>query len=167
MRTSLRSIGLLVLLSCLTSTPGLSQTSAEAEIRAVVGGMFDGMRAGDSTAVRSALHPGATLSTVRVVDGEIDMVEADFDGFVEAVGTPHDEVWDERIANFRVLVDEPFAIAWMDYAFYLGERFSHCGVNAIQLARTSDGWRVIAVTDTRRRTDCGVGGETSAGGCGD
>ncbi|NNF04972.1 MAG: nuclear transport factor 2 family protein [Rhodothermales bacterium] len=38
----------------------------------------------------------------------------------------------------------------MDYAFFLGESFSHCGVNTFTLARQADGeWRTIAVADTR------------------
>ncbi len=76
------------------------------------------------------------------------------DAFVAAVGTPHDEVWDERIWNVQVRVDGNLATAWMDYAFYLGERFSHCGVNAFQLFRGPEGWRIIQIADTRRREGC-------------
>jgi hypothetical protein len=47
-------------------------------------------------------------------------------------------------------VDGPLATAWMDYTFHVGERFSHCGVNAFQLFRSDDGWQIIQIADTRR-----------------
>jgi hypothetical protein len=39
----------------------------------------------------------------------------------------------------------------MNYAFYLDDQFSHCGVNAFQLVRMEAGWQIIQITDTRRR----------------
>jgi hypothetical protein len=74
--------------------------------------------------------------------------------FVEAVGTPHDDVWDERIWRQDVQVDGNLASAWTEYTFFLGEKMSHCGVNAFQLFRSETGWKIIQLTDTRRRIDC-------------
>ncbi len=74
--------------------------------------------------------------------------------FLRAVGTPHAQVYDERIGNERVLVDGPYAIAWTDYTFYLGDRKSHCGIDAFQLVRRPGGWRILGITDTRRRESC-------------
>lgn len=130
------------------------QPSPEAEVRAVVDRMFDGMRQGDSAMVRSVFHPQARLMTTAVRDGATVMREDSIDRFVRMVGTPHDEVWDERISNVKVEVDGPLAMAWMDYAFYAGERFSHCGVNAFLFFRAAEGWKVVQIMDTRRREGC-------------
>ena len=81
---------------------------------------------------------------------KIDTLEA----FIRAVGTPHEAVWDERLRSEEVRIDGPLASVWTEYSFYAGADFSHCGVNAFQLARTADGWRIIALTDTRRRDGC-------------
>ena len=62
-------------------------------------------------------------------------------------------MWDERIGDVEVHIDGGLATAWVPYAFYLGEEFSHCGANAVHLARTSEGWKIIHLTDTRRQ-DC-------------
>jgi hypothetical protein len=121
---------------------------------AVVRGLFDAMRAGDSARVRASFHPGALLATTLVRDGVAEVRLDSLDKFVRAVGTPHAEVWDERLRDEVVHVDGPLAVAWTPYAFYAGTKFSHCGVNAFQLARTADGWRIIALTDTRQRTGC-------------
>ena len=125
-----------------------------AAVLAVVRALFDAMRAGDSAAVRAVFHPDVRLTTSLVRAGQ-PVVEVDsLAQFLRAVGTPHAEVWDERTHDEVVLVDGPLAVAWTPYAFYAGTKFSHCGVDAFQLARTAAGWRIIALGDTRRRTGC-------------
>lgn len=145
--------GVLVALALLGLTlPGQAQAqdAAEDEVRAVIQRLFDGMRLGDSTMVRSTFHPTARLLTSGIQSGQPRLQEGSVDDFVRAVGAPHDAMWDEGIENLEVRVDDPLATAWMDYRFHLGEQFSHCGVNAMQLVRTPDGWKILHVVDTRR-----------------
>lgn len=135
----------------------LAAQSADAEkpaVMAVVTRLFDGMRAGDSAVVRSVFHPKAQLSTAVVRQGTPSVEFEGIDGFITAVGTPHAEVWDERIKNPQVLIDGTFATVWVDYGFYLGGKFSHCGVDAFQLAKVGTDWKIIALADTRRRQGC-------------
>jgi hypothetical protein len=48
-------------------------------------------------------------------------------------------------------VDGPFATYYADYEFWLGERRSHCGVDAFQLVKTDEaGWQIFILADTRR-----------------
>lgn len=135
--------------------PAAAQEGEEVAVMAVVEAMFDAMRAGDSAAMRAVLHPSATGASVSVREGVPTLTrEASLDGFVQAVGTPHEEVWDERIWDAEVRVDGNLATAWMEYAFYAGDEFSHCGVDAFQLFKGEDGWKVFHVADTRRREGC-------------
>ncbi|HIG74328.1 MAG TPA: hypothetical protein EYQ24_07075 [Bacteroidetes bacterium] len=147
---------LLVLAALVAAPAAFAQPASDpdpvAEVEAVITRLFDGMRAGDSTAVRATLHPTARFQTVMPQEGGFRLVEGSADRFVEAVGTPHEEVWDERIGEVEVLVDAGLATAWMPYRFYLGETFSHCGVNAMQLANVDGTWRIVNLIDTRRRT---------------
>ncbi|MBB4637226.1 nuclear transport factor 2 family protein [Longimicrobium terrae] len=135
--------------------PATAQTTPEQEVRAVVDRMFNGMRAGDSTAVRAVFHPQARLQSVVARGDSVAVMTEPVDGFVQAVGAPHEQVWDERISNVEIRVDGEMATAWMNYAFHLGDRFSHCGVNAFQFVRTARGWQVVQIIDTRRR-QCGT-----------
>jgi hypothetical protein len=135
-------------------TPAPSAAEERAAVLAVVKAMFDGMRAGDSAAVRAVFHPQAQLSTTRMRNGQPAVEMDSIAGFLRAVGTPHEDVWDERTHDEDVRVDGAIAQAWTPYEFWAGEKFSHCGVNAFTLARTADGWKVIALVDTRRRTGC-------------
>jgi hypothetical protein len=133
----------------------LAQEDEETAVMDVVGALFDAMRAGDSAAMRATLHPSATAATASVRDGVPTLTrETSLDGFVQAVGTPHDEVWDERIWDPEVKVDGLLATAWMNYAFFAGDTFSHCGVDAFQLFKGADGWKIFHIADTRRREAC-------------
>ncbi len=129
--------------------------ATRAEVLGVVKHLFDGMRAGDSALVRSLFHPKARLVTAAVLRGTPAIqVEDDVEGFVRAVGSPHAEVWDERIRNEQVLLDGTLAVVWAEYSFYVGEKFSHCGVDAFQLAQGPEGWQIVALADTRRKEGC-------------
>ena len=61
-----------------------------------------------------------------------------------------------RNTSFKITrIDDDLAQVWTDYAFYAGEKFSHCGIDAFQLIRGSDGrWRIINLIDTRRQEPC-------------
>ena len=123
----------------------------EAAVRAALDALFDGMRAGDSTAVRDVFHDGARLYTAVGPSDTAGVSQTPVDAFVESVGQPRERVWNERTWNVKVRVDGPLASAWVPYVFYRGDERSHCGVNAVQLVRGPDGWRILQLTDTRRQ----------------
>jgi len=67
----------------------------------------------------------------------------------------HEIVWDERIMSYEIKVDADMATAWTEYAFYAGEKFSHCGVNAFQFFKDDEkGWLITQIIDTRRKENC-------------
>jgi hypothetical protein len=136
--------------------PGHAQAAPDRDaILAVTRRLFDGMRAGDSAMVRSTFHPKVFLASAFVRQGTPTVqVDDGPDGFVKAVGTPHAEVWDERVANEVIHQDGTLASVWMDYTFYLGGKKSHCGVDAFFVAKDGGEWKIISLTDTRRREGC-------------
>jgi hypothetical protein len=127
-------------------------------VRATIDALFDGMRAGDSAAVRAVFHPKARLHTALGPSDTSGVRATPVDAFAEAVGRPHEKVWDERIWDVEIQIDGPLASAWVPYVFYLGDERSHCGVNAVQLVRRQDDWKILQLTDTRRQ-DCTVPAE--------
>lgn len=132
--------------------PSVPNQREAQEVRETIEAVFDAMRAGDGAAVRSAFHPNARLQTALGPSDTSTVRATSVDAFAEAVGQPRDKVWDERIWDVEIRVDGPLASAWVPYVFYLGDERSHCGVNAVQLVKTSNGWRILQLTDTRRET---------------
>jgi hypothetical protein len=58
-------------------------------------------------------------------------------------------MWDPRVE-----LSGDLAALWAPYDFHLGERFSHCGHDAFHLRRTGEGWQIVALSYTIRRTGC-------------
>ncbi|MGI4761330.1 MAG: nuclear transport factor 2 family protein [Janthinobacterium lividum] len=140
-----------------SAAPTLAQKPAPetAAIKQTVNTFFDGMRRGDSTLVRRTLAPGAVLHSVGSKPGQPATLEVErLTAFLKAVGTPHAEIWDERIQVERVLVDASLASVWAPYEFYLGPKFSHCGYDSFQLVKLADGWKIAYIIDTRRKEKC-------------
>ncbi len=140
----------------LCSIPAASQKPAgdRDTVLAVVKQLFDGMRARDADAVRALFHPSAQLFSSTIRDGEPSVSVVPIERFISSIGRPGPEVNDERTRNEIVHVDGTLASVWAEYGFYRGTTFSHCGIDAFQLAKDADGWKIISIADTRRTDDC-------------
>ena len=134
-----------------------AQSREEIEVKKTIVELFDGMRAGDSSRVSLLFHPNVRMFTAYQDSTGIPILkEGSLYDFLNAIGSPHPEVWDEKIWNTEVRIDGNLAQVWTDYAFYVGEKFSHCGVDAFQLIRDIDGhWHIVNLIDTRRKAPCG------------
>ena len=129
---------------------------AKADVMAVVKRLFDGMRAGDSSMVRSVFHQDLRMITATVREGKpMTRIESSVDGFVKAIGTPRPQPPDERIWGEKVEIDGPLASVWVDYALYIGDRFMHCGIDHFLLVKNDAGeWKILELADTRRTEGC-------------
>lgn len=147
---------LLIFIMCLSTHPAPyaapAQASEEEAVKKSIGLLFDGMRKGDSSMVKAAFAPGAILQTIATPPGGQTKVRTEpVQRFLEAVGTPHTDVWDERIEFGKILIDGALASVWTPYKFYRGTNYSHCGVNSFQLVKMDGTWRIVYLIDTRRK----------------
>lgn len=122
-------------------------------VLAVVQRLWDGMRTRDTALVRSVFDSTALLTRVVTRDGVSRVQVLPISGFIEALGRST-ETWNERMFAPEVRIDGSLATVWTEYDFHLGTQFSHCGVDAFQLLKTSAGWKVVALSDTARREGC-------------
>jgi hypothetical protein len=138
-----------------TGTATAAQDSARRDVLAVVQQLFDGMRARDTAKMRSLFDTGATLVAAGARGGGPGVQRMSVSQFVAAIaGAPAGRLIDERIYAPEVRIDANLATVWTEYDLYVGDQFSHCGVDAFQLARTAAGWKIVALADTRRREGC-------------
>ncbi len=121
----------------------------------VIKDLFDAMRASDTAKLRATFDPQMRLmTTYHDKEGNPKIHVGSADDFVSSIGKPHDEIYDEKIWNYHVQVDGLLSAAWTKYSFYVGDKLSHCGVNAFQFFKSADGWKIIQITDTRNREGC-------------
>jgi hypothetical protein len=152
----MKLIPVLLLVAAATPVAHAQEAAAEtAAVKQTITAFFDGMRRGDSTAVRRTLAPAAVFHGFGGQPGQPPTLEIEsINGFLKAVGTPHSENWDERVQFERVLIDANLASVWAPYEFYRGSHFSHCGYDSFQLVKLADGWKIAHVIDTRRKEKC-------------
>lgn len=135
-----------------------AQPSEEANVTEVINRLFTGMYNADSSMVRSVFAQEVTMATAFRNKEGIPMLKREYsiNDFVKAVGKQQPEPLTEEIWNLKVHIDGDFAQAWCDYAFYIGNKFSHCGVDAFQLHKSQDGWKIFHLADTRRKERCEI-----------
>jgi hypothetical protein len=139
-------------LAPITPTPLVAQDAESTAILAVVDQLFEGMRTKDTAAMRALFAPQARMMGV----GRDGGLRADpIDGWLAGIGrSPDGPVLRERTWNHDIKVDGVIAQAWMDYDFFIGERFSHCGVDAFHFVKLAGAWKIVSVMDTRRTEGC-------------
>jgi hypothetical protein len=148
----------LILLLFVNSVTAKAQTTEEVNVTSVINHLFMGMYKADSLMVRSAFSNEVTMATAyRDREGKpVLLREYSINNFVMAVGQPQAEPLTEEIWNLKIQIDGDFAQAWCDYGFYRGNKFSHCGVDAFQLHKSPEGWKIFHLADTRRKEGCNI-----------
>jgi cyanophycinase len=136
-------------------TPLPPSAADERAVTAVVQRLFDAMRAADSAAVRRLFHADARLFIPTMREGRPVVTVRGVHEFVTSIASSTLRL-DERFRDAEIRVDGNLATVWTPYEFYRGEEFSHCGIDAFQLARVAEGWTITQISYTTRTEGCAV-----------
>lgn len=117
---------------------------------AVAQRLFDDMSTHNASDAETLFIPEAMLFSVKP-DGT--SAATPHQKFVERIGSSKDTLL-ERIWNPKVLEHGEIAIVWAEYDFHRNGKFSHCGVDSFHMLKTSAGWKIDALSDTRETAGC-------------
>ena len=120
----------------------------DANVVATLQSLFDALETGDEALLRSVTDPSLVMHFSETRDGETTFGSSTLDGLAERI-TSSDVALIERMWDPIVVVNGSLATIWTPYDFYVGETFSHCGVDAANLMSGPDGWRIVALSWTR------------------
>ncbi len=128
----------------------------EEAVMATVNRLFDGMKAADTAMVRSTFSSEATMGRAGVNPntGEVEITTSPMDGFVTFIASMQPGQLDEPIWDPVVQIDDNLATVWVKYELLLNGAFHHCGVDAFDLWKSADGWKIFRLTDTSRTENC-------------
>jgi hypothetical protein len=146
-----------LILLLLTSFNICGQSTTEAAVMKPINLLFEGMLKADTAMVKSAFDEDAKLFSSHFnIQGKHIVVEEDLVKFIQAIALkPKDSpAWIEKLLSTEIKEDSTIAQVWTPYSFYVGDKFSHCGVNAFQLIKRGDDWKIIHIMDTRRKKGC-------------
>lgn len=146
-----------LLLTLLISSSCFAQNDfTETDAKQVIDTFFEGFHQGDTLKMASVMIKDLPTQTVFAnQQGENKISNSDGNNLLVAIANrPPEQKWDERLLDYRVQIDGNLAHVWTPYEFWLNGNFSHCGANAFTLAKTDDGWKIVHLIDSRRRSSC-------------
>ncbi len=133
----------------------MAQNEEELAVKQVVNQLFTAMKNADTALLKACFADSAVLQTITTNKlGEMVVKTDKVSMFVKSIGSLPVGAADERIKFGNIAVDGNLAMVWTPYSFYFKENFSHCGVNAFQLVKFKNGWKIQYLIDTRRKTNC-------------
>lgn len=150
---------LLLIFSLLSLCPNLfcqAQDREKPKVIATIDDFFQGMKQGDTSQIKQQLYTTCGLKTIgQTREGKAGIHITEMTVFLEVIAKkPKNQILDERISSYEVLIDKNMAIAWTPYRFYINDTFSHCGVNVFSLIKDAEKWKIFAIMDTRQKENC-------------
>ena len=138
----------------------LSQTdqneieSDKEKVQQTINQFIEALNTGDRSKMESTLHFSLNLLTIYKKDDRSMIIEESKDDLLFAITSPRTNVWKEEIISCEIQLEGDLAQVWAHYTFYLDGKILHCGIDAFQLFKSPDGWKIIQITDTRRKENC-------------
>ena len=134
-------------------------TDAEREaVLATVQAIFDALAAGDGATLRQVMHPQVLMHSVeRSADGVRTVSTSTLEELIARV-EGSEAVLTERMFDPEVRISGDLAMVWTPYDFYVGDQLSHCGADALILARDAEteardadtkAWQIVSLSWTR------------------
>lgn len=131
-----------------------AQNAAEkiiaSEATEIINKLWKAMRVKDGEAVKSLFLPGSQLVAIdkpRNGKGASKTRILSAVDFAKLVSETKSEYIEQmQYSDVRIFGD--LAVISGRYTFHVGQKFSHCGTNTFNLARTQDGWKITNAAST-------------------
>jgi hypothetical protein len=129
----------------LLGKPAQSQTP-EDSVKMVINNLFTAMKNVDTALLQSVFADGAILQTiVNNASGKTSVKTDQVKDFIGIIQRQPINAIDEQITFEYVKADGNLATVWTPYK----GTYMHHGVNSFQLVKTSSGWKIQYLIDTR------------------
>lgn len=123
------------------------------EIQKTIETFFEAFHAKDTIKLKSVCAKKIILHSISESGLVTNLTVEKTEEFYKSIaGIPNDMKFKEKIESYSIQVDGAMAHVWMPYKFYMNEKFSHSGVNAFTLFKEKEGWKIIYLIDTRRKS---------------
>lgn len=142
MRTSLL-LPLLLACSCSSTSQGSAPDADERAVLETVEAFFDVIATRDVEAGTQLALPQGVFVNVSVDEGQRTIKHFSNADWLASMSADSDRTMREAFDGApTVLVDGDVAVVWARYIFEINGERSHTGVDAFNLIRTDDGWKI-------------------------
>lgn len=123
----------------------------EADVKKAITTFFEGLHSGDTLKIKSVCADKMILQSVMETDKGSKFSNEPISEFYKSIASiPKDMKIEERLLDYKILVDGSMAHAWTPYEFYVNGKLSHSGVNSFQFYKDNGVWKIVYIIDTRR-----------------
>jgi hypothetical protein len=133
----------------------IAQKTEERVIEETIDTLFIALQEGDSSLAASCFDSTARLQTASInpITGNTKLQNESIQEFLIQIAAikKRGQKLEERITSYDIKIDLPLASVWATYEFYINDHLSHKGVDAFQLFKTNNGWKIIQICDTRKK----------------
>lgn len=144
----MRIVTLALLTTAMAGALVNGQVSADREaVLKTVQAFFDTMSAKDVDGARQILMPQGRFHAMSIRDGKPDTRAFSNEEYFSVLQSEK-RTLRERMWNPEVRVHGLIATVWTPYDFWIDGKFSHCGIDAFDLIRTEEGWKIAGGTYT-------------------
>ena len=145
-------------LFCLTAVLFLNAgTGGEAgekeKIISVVNQFFAVLASRSVEDAREILVPEGAAFSLREKDNQTLLRFTAFQDLIKSLAESKKN-YKEVMTNPTVLIHNTIAVVWAEYKFYIDGEFSHCGVDAFNLVKTNNAWKISGIIYTVEPTGC-------------
>ncbi|MDI9311429.1 MAG: hypothetical protein QM535_14550 [Limnohabitans sp.] len=136
----------------LVSFSGISQTQS---VIASVDAFFDGFHKRDTLKMKVVCDKDMLLQSIIENDFGSHLENEQLAKFYKTVASvPKYVKYQEKLLDYKVMIDGYMAQVWTPYEFYLNDKVSHTGVNCFTLQLDNNPknpiWKIVHIIDTRR-----------------
>jgi hypothetical protein len=146
LRSMSRWFVLLVVLAVAPRSARAQATDADSQAAiAVADSVLAALTGGDRAALARLTLDSAVVGGAGVRDGVERVSLRSFSLYISRTGPP---AFTERGFDPTARVQDRVAQVWMPYDLYVGDKWSHCGVDVFTLMKSEGRWRVATVIYT-------------------
>jgi hypothetical protein len=146
---------LLALLLAFAASPAAAASDRD-EKRAVVAAVqefFDALAAKDEARLMAGVVPEGTITATRTVEGKLRVRTQSWREWAKGVAGANEALL-ERMYSPKVRLRRPVASLWAEYGFWRDGKFSHCGVDVVDLVKVDGRWKLLNVAYTYETDGC-------------
>lgn len=123
----------------------------ETDVRRSIDIFFAGLHATDTTLIQTVCHKGMLLQSIQErPEGGILSYESLKEFYTSIASVPKTLKLEERLLDYKIMIDGSMAHAWTPYEFYVNGKMSHSGTNSFTLLKEKGQWKIVHIIDTRK-----------------
>lgn len=159
---------LAVFLPCTADATAQDQAADRAAILAVIDKAFAAVASGDPDHWRPLLTDQArSLDFLIEPDCAASPRERSYRDFLSTLKPDDRRLFERWLGEPTVLIRGPIAVVWGEYDFWIDGKFSHCGVDTVNLGKFDGEWKIAHFMWTVEREGCASAADRYPGNLGD